>query len=98
MIEQQRDGTYIATYNSQSKVWKTRKQAANWVNRRQHREISVEEYGEGFINRHAIGTLAEVAEILDMTPVRVQQLERLAFRKMRIALRADGTEREWFEN
>lgn len=97
MVRKQPDGTYRAEFNGEVRFWPTKKQAANWVQRRKNRELIAADYDGDFVNRLGVRTVAEVAKIMGMSHTRVQQIERLALRKMRATLRDDGTEKEWFE-
>ena len=96
-IRKQPDGTYLARYRDTTRTWPRRQQAKNWVRRQQDKERSAAEPVADFWTGHATMSYAEVGKVIGITGSRVQQIERLALRKMRAALRDDETEREWFE-
>ena len=96
-IRKQPDGTYLARYRDVTRAWPRRQQAKNWVRRQQDKERNAAEPVVEIVNRHGAMTYEEVAKIMGITRSRVQQIERLAFRKMRRMLLEDGTFEEVFE-
>jgi DNA-directed RNA polymerase sigma subunit (sigma70/sigma32) len=96
-VIKQPDGTYVATYKDRCRAWPRRQQAKNWVRRQHEKEVNAANHGGERVNRHGVMTYEEVAEIMGMSRARVQQIEKVALRKLRNMLREDGTEKEWFE-
>lgn len=96
-ITPQFDGTYLARFNDDVRLWQNRKQARNWLKRCKEKAAAQVEPRTCFINPHAIRTFREVAAIMKMSTRHVQELESIAMRKMRKLLREDGTFEEVFE-